>query len=124
MKNEAKRIYEVDQDFDRYSDHHGRFRDGGFISVELADAGDLRLADDHLLASRGIARAVLDPVSRAPRLDGRRHALAPPHARTLGAHDARRAGEVPRRDDGEVQRKTYVRRGHQGVRYDTRSEAS
>src|ERR1700677_1137917 len=68
----------------------------GHAPVELADAGPVWLAFDHLLAGVGYPDSQqnsLRGISRRPA--GAWHALARPHARTLGADDSRRAGEFP-----------------------------
>src|SRR5271163_3083970 len=68
----------------------------GHAPVELADAGALWLAPDHLLAGAGDVSSQQDSLRRISRRPaGAWHALARPHAGTLGAHDSRGARELP-----------------------------
>src|SRR5215831_4028718 len=61
--------------------------------VELADAGSVRLARDHLLAGLGDFDPEQDSVWRLPRPPRSAHVLAAPDDGTLGSHDAGRTGE-------------------------------
>src|SRR5262249_52405834 len=75
---------------------HSRRTDGlGVLrALERTDAGDLRTADDHLLASAGTDRPFLDPVSGIPGTEDGPWRLALRHAAALGADDSRRARRV------------------------------
>ena len=56
--------------------------------VELADAGSVRLAPDHLLAGAGDIDLEQDSVWRLSRPPRAGHVLAAPDDGTLGSHDA------------------------------------
>src|SRR5215471_17126107 len=70
--------------------------------VELADAGSVRLARDHLLAGAGNTDLEQDTVWRLSRPARAAHVLAAPDDGTLGAHDPRRAGEAASIDAGAM----------------------
>src|SRR5712691_4820191 len=63
-------------------------------AVELADAGSVRLAHDHVLAGRRYSDPEQDPAGRISRAAGVASVLAPQDDGALGAHDARRTREI------------------------------
>ena len=76
--------------------HRHRRRGGGAV-VELAHAVHIRLADDHILASRWTAGALSHPLRSIWRPQLRAVAGSSAHHRAMGTHEPRRAGTIPTR---------------------------
>src|SRR5215469_2382025 len=84
-------------------------------SVELADAGSVRLARDHLLASPGDFDPEQDSVWRLSRPPRAAPVLAAPDDGTLGSHGARRAGKAPASHGGSVRMVARISRANPGL---------